>query len=91
MLRVAGFGPIMAIVPLFIIEAWYDTHQSDTMATIAKSLYIDDDALSRCSVTLLPIVYDAIESPWLSAHIREMLRAFYTQPTVQNGLALGRD
>ena len=73
------------------IETWYDTHQSDTMATIAASLYIDDDALSRCSVTLLPIVYDAIESSWLSAHIREMLRAFYTQPTVQNGLALGRD
>ena len=73
------------------IDTWYANHESDTMATIAASLHIDEDAMSRCSIALLPIVYDAIETPWLTAHIREMLVAFYAQPAIKQGLARGHD
>ena len=73
------------------IDTWYVNHQSDTMATIAASLHIDEAAMKQCSTALLPIVYDAIETPWLTAHIREMLEAFYTQPSIQEGLALNQN
>jgi len=73
------------------IDTWYANHQSDTMATIAASLHIDEAAMKQCSTALLPIVYDAIETPWLTAHIREMLEAFYTQPSIQEGLALNQN
>ena len=73
------------------IDTWYANHQSDTMATIAASLHIDEAAMKRCSTALLPIVYDVIETPWLTAHIREMLEAFYMQPSIQEGLALTHD
>ena len=73
------------------IDTWYANHQSDTMATIAASLHIDEAAINQCSTALLPIVYDVIEAPWLTAHIREMLQAFYTQPAIKEGLALTHD
>ena len=70
------------------IDTWYANHQSDTMATIAAGLHIDEAAMKQGSTALLPIVYDAIDTPWLTAHIREMLQAFYAQPTIKEGLAL---
>ena len=70
------------------IDTWYANHQSDTMATIAAGLHIDEAAMKQGSTALLPIVYDAIDTPWLTAHIREMLQAFYEQPTIKEGLAL---
>ncbi|WP_227669641.1 hypothetical protein [Psychrobacter sp. NG254] len=73
------------------IDTWYANHQSDTMATIAASLHIDEAAMKQCSTALLPIVYDVIETPWLTVHIREMLEAFYAQPSIQEGLALNHD
>ncbi|WP_227680575.1 hypothetical protein [Psychrobacter sp. SWN149] len=73
------------------IDTWYANHQSDTMATIAASLHIDEAAMKQCITALLPIVYDSIETPWLTAHIREMLEAFYTQPSIQEGLALNQN
>ncbi|MBI0427502.1 hypothetical protein IP485_12835 [Psychrobacter sp. NG27] len=73
------------------IDTWYANHESDTMATIAASLHIDEAAMKQCSTALLPIMYDAIETPWLTAHIREMLEAFYTQPSIQEGLALNQN
>ncbi|MEZ7503195.1 hypothetical protein QO189_12015 [Psychrobacter sp. Arc29] len=73
------------------IDTWYANHQSDTMAIIAASLHIDEAAMAQCSSALLPIVFDAIETPWLTAHIRDMLEAFYAQPTIKEGLALNND
>ncbi|MGE6245314.1 hypothetical protein ACQKCF_04850 [Psychrobacter proteolyticus] len=73
------------------IDTWYANHQSDTMATIAASLHIDEAAMKQCSTTLLPIVYNALETPWLTAHIREMLAAFYAQPAIKEGLAFTHD
>ena len=70
------------------IDTWYANHQTDTIATIASSLYIDDEAMSQFSTALLPIVQDALESPWFAAHTREMLQAFYDQPTIKEGLTL---
>ena len=73
------------------IDTWYANHQSDTIATLASGLHIDDEVMRRCSTTLLPIIHDALDTPWLSAHIREMLQAFYAQPSIQDGLALNQD
>jgi hypothetical protein len=73
------------------IDTWYANHQSDTMATIAASLNIDEEAMKQCSTALLPILYDAIETPWLTAHIREMLQAFYMQTAIKEGLALNQN
>lgn len=70
------------------IDTWYTNHQTDTIATIAASLYIDDQAMSQFSTALLPIVQDALKSPWFAAHTREMLQAFYDQPTIKEGLTL---
>ena len=73
------------------IDTWYANHQSDTMTTIAAGLHIDDDAMRQCSASLLPIVNDAIDAPWFTAHLRDMLEAFYAQPTIKEGLALNQD
>lgn len=73
------------------IDTWYANHQADTIATVAASLYIDDQAMMQLSTALLPVVYDALDSTWLTAHIREMLQAFYTQPSIKEGLALHND
>ena len=70
------------------IDTWYANHQTDSIATIAASLYIDEQAMSQFSTALLPIVQDALKSPWFEAHTREMLQAFYEQPTIKKGLTL---
>ncbi|MEN6669382.1 hypothetical protein AAJP47_03300 [Psychrobacter sp. B38] len=70
------------------IDTWYANHQTDSMATIAASLYVDAEAMSQFSTALLPIVHDALNSAWFEAHTREMLQAFYDQPTIKNGLTL---
>jgi len=70
------------------IDTWYANHQADTIATIAASLYIDEQAMTQFATVLLPIVYDALESPWFTAHIRDMLQAFYNQPNIKENLTL---
>ena len=69
------------------IDTWYGNHQSDTIATVVSSLRIDEQAMTQLSTSLLPVVHDAIESEWLTAHTREMLQAFYEQPNIKKGLA----
>ncbi|WP_201616266.1 hypothetical protein [Psychrobacter urativorans] len=69
------------------VETWYANHQTDTIATMALGLNIDSEAMANLSTALLPIAHDAIDSEWLSAHIREMLQAFYSQPEIKKGLA----
>lgn len=68
------------------VDTWYSNHQSDTIATVAESLAIDEQAMAKLSTALLPIAHDAINSQWLAAHIREMLEAFYNQPSVKDNL-----
>ncbi|MDN6276392.1 hypothetical protein [Psychrobacter sp.] len=70
------------------INTWYSNHQTDTIATVAASLYIDEQAMTQLSTSLVPIVQDALDSPWFTAHTREMLKAFYEQPDIQEGLGL---
>ncbi len=70
------------------IDTWYANHQADTIATIAASLYIDEQAMTQFSTVLLPIIYDALASPWFTAHIRDMLQAFYNQPNIKESLTL---
>lgn len=70
------------------VETWYANHRSDTIANLASSLYIDEQAINKLTSALLPIAHDAIDSHWFSAHISEMLQAFYEQPTIQQGLGL---
>lgn len=69
------------------VETWYDNHQADTIAALAASVNIDELAVSKLTPTLLPIIKDAINSEWLSAHLRDMLQAFYRQPNIQQALA----
>ena len=64
------------------VTTWYDAHQTDTFASLAASLNIDEAAISQLSIALLPLAHDAIDSPWFDAHIREMLQAFYNQATI---------
>ncbi len=73
------------------IDTWYDNHQADTIASIAASLYIDEQAMTQFSTVLLPIIYDALESPWFTAHIRDMLQAFYNQPNIKESLVLNNE
>ncbi len=68
------------------VDTWYANHKSDSMATFAASLNIDEKAMAQFSTALLPIAHDALDSNWLTAHIREMLQAFYTQPTIKASL-----
>lgn len=70
------------------IDTWYANHQDDTIATVAASLYVDESAMAQLSTAILPLIHDALDSPWFTAHIREMLQAFYEQPTIREGLAL---
>lgn len=70
------------------IDTWYANHQTDSIATVAASLYIDKQAMTEFSTALLPVVYDALESPWFIAHTRKMLQAFYDQPKIKEGLIL---
>lgn len=66
------------------VDTWYRNHQSDTIAQLAESLHIDEAAIMKLSTTLLPIVNDALESEWLTAHLRDMLQAFYSQPNIKD-------
>ncbi len=68
------------------IDTWYAAHQTDTIASVAASLHIDDDAMLHLSTTIQPIIYDVLDSSWLTAHIQEMLYAFYEKPTIQEAL-----
>ncbi|WP_327192393.1 hypothetical protein [Psychrobacter sp. PL15] len=70
------------------VETWYGNHQSDTFATVAAGLNISEQAMAQLSTALLPIAHDAIDSPWLAAHIREMLETFYNQPHIKAGLTV---
>ncbi len=70
------------------IDTWYANHQDDTIATVAASLYVDESAIAQLSTAILPLIHDALDSPWFTAHIREMLQAFYEQPAIREGLAL---
>ena len=70
------------------VDTWYRNHQSDTIAQLAESLHIDEAAIMKLSTTLLPIVNDAFESEWLTAHLREMLQEFYNQPNIKDSLIL---
>ncbi len=72
------------------VETWYSNHHSDTIATVAQSLGIDEQAMKKLSSALLPIAHDAIDSQWLTSHIREMLEAFYNQPNIKDSLALNK-
>ena len=69
------------------VDTWYRNHQSDTIAKVAESLHIDEAAMMQLSITLLPIIYDALESEWLTAHLREMLQEFYSQPNIKDSLS----
>ncbi|MGP4951313.1 hypothetical protein ACTXGO_03935 [Psychrobacter sp. T6-1] len=71
------------------IETWYSNHQEDTFATLASSLHIDAQAVAQGSQALLPLAHDAIDSPWFSAHISQMLQAFYAQDAIKSSLANG--
>ena len=66
------------------VDTWYRNHQSDTIAQVAESLHIDEAAIMKLSTTLLPIINDAFESEWLTAHLHEMLQEFYSQPNIKN-------
>ncbi|WP_413519376.1 hypothetical protein [Psychrobacter glacincola] len=66
------------------VDTWYRNHQSDTIACVAASLYIDEQVMTQLNTALLPIVYDALESQWLTAHLHEMLQEFYSQPNIKN-------
>ena len=79
-------SPYLQNLAASAVETWYSNHESDTIETIAASLYLDTAAMAQLSAALLPIAYDAIDSDWSTARIREMLQAFYAQPTIQNGL-----
>ena len=68
------------------VDTWYRNHQSDTIAKVAESLNIDEAAMMQLSITLLPILYDALESEWLTAHLREILQEFYSQPNIKDSL-----
>jgi len=73
------------------VDTWYSNHQDDSMATIAANLHIDEQAVAQLNTALLPVIYDALESSWLLAHITEMLQAFYAQPSIKAGLIFGND
>ena len=73
------------------VDTWYTNHQDDSMANIAASLNIDEQAMTKLSTTLLPVVTDALESSWVTAHITEMLQAFYAQPSIKAGLVFSTD
>ncbi|WP_299186898.1 hypothetical protein [uncultured Psychrobacter sp.] len=66
------------------VDTWYANHQSDTIAAVAASLYIDEQAMAQLSTAILPIVHDALESTWLTTHIYNMLQAFYAQPSIKD-------
>ena len=69
-------------------QTWYDNHQNDTITTMAVALGLDDTAMSQLGDALRPMLYDAINSEWFGAHLRDMLSAFYTQPDFQQGLTI---
>lgn len=81
-------SPYLQTLVTASIDTWYDNHQSDTMMSVAAGIYIDEQAMAQFNTVLLPIVYDALDSTWVTAHIRTMLQAFYEQPNIKDGLAL---
>jgi len=84
-------SPYLQTLVTASIDTWYDNHQSDTFMTVAASIYIDEQAMAQFNTVLLPIVYDALDSQWFTAHIREMLQAFYGQSHIKEGLALNNE
>lgn len=73
------------------LDTWYANHQSDSFAELAAGLNIDTSAIAKFSDTLLPIIDDAIESPWFGAHINELLQAFFDQEHITQALSTGLD
>ncbi len=71
------------------VDTWYANHQHDSFAELAAGLNSDSSAMAQLSDTLLPIIYDAIESPWFGAHIHEMLQAFFAQDGITQALKAG--
>lgn len=69
-------------------QVWYDNHQSDTIAVMAAGLGLNDAAMQQLSHHLRPIIYDAINSTWLSNHLHDMLQAFYAQSDFKHGLTV---
>ena len=67
-------------------QTWYQNHQADTIAQIGASLAIDARAIEQMSAALRPLMIDAIDSDWLSTHIREMLTEFYQQPAIKDNI-----
>lgn len=68
------------------VETWYANHQSDTIATLATSIHIDEQAIAKLNTALLPIIHEAIESSWFTDHIQDMLQAFYNQSNIKASL-----
>lgn len=68
------------------VETWYANHHSDTIASIATSLHIDESAIASLTKALLPIIQDAIGSEWLVAYIRSMLKNFFAQSNIEEAL-----
>ena len=84
-------SPYLHSIVAASVDTWYKNHESDTIADVAASLNIDEQAIAKLSTTLLPIVTDILESPWLTTHITDMLQAFYTQPDIKQGLIFSND
>lgn len=70
------------------VETWYGNHSSDTIGSVAASLYIDQQAITQLSSALLPLAHDLLDSEWFISHISEMLQAFYKQPAISSSLGL---
>lgn len=73
------------------VDTWYANHQHDSFAKLAAGLNSDSSAMAQFSDTLLPIIDDAIESPWFGAHIHELLQAFFAQDGITQALKAGLD
>ncbi len=73
------------------VDTWYISHQSDTIASVAASLYIDEEAMTQLSTALLPVMHDALESTWFTTHIHDMLKDFYAQPNIKESFVLSQD
>lgn len=81
-------SPYLQSLVAAAVDTWYANHQSDSIAVLATSLNIDEAAMTSFSTALMPIVNDALESDWFTTHIKEMLQAFYEQPSIKESLTL---
>lgn len=68
------------------VETWYANHASDSIATLASSVYIDEQAIDKLNKALLPLIHDAIDSAWFITHLQDMLKAFYGQSTIKSAM-----